>query len=127
MSGSDKLFDTNILIYLSKNQLPLIDVISPDDNVYISVITYMEALGFPFQSAKEEAIISKLCENLILLNLSEQIIHKVIEIRKTKKIKLPDAIIAASALHHNLTLITRNTADFSFLAESISIVDPIKL
>ena len=39
--------------------------------------------------------------------------EQTITLRKKHKIKLPDAIIAATALVHNLTLLTRNEKDFS--------------
>ncbi len=45
MSGNRLLLDTNILIYLSKQELKLEDFASEDDMLYISVITLMEAKG----------------------------------------------------------------------------------
>jgi predicted nucleic acid-binding protein len=48
----------------------------------------------------------------IIFNLDNATADKSIEIRKAHKIKLPDAIIAATALIHNLILITRNISDF---------------
>lgn len=44
--------------------------------------------------------------------LSDMVVQKTIYLKKNLKIKLPDAIIAATALTHNLILITRNIADF---------------
>jgi len=44
--------------------------------------------------------------------LTEPIVLKTIEIRKESKIKLPDAIIAATALVHQLPLVSRKTGDF---------------
>ncbi|MEM6264058.1 MAG: PIN domain-containing protein [Bacteroidota bacterium] len=50
--------------------------------------------------------------SLTYYHFSESIVAQTISLRKHHKIKLPDAIIAATALVHNLTLITSNTADF---------------
>ena len=47
-----------------------------------------------------------------VLSLTETVVQKTIELRKSYHIKLPDAIIAATALVYKLTIITRNTADF---------------
>lgn len=51
-----------------------------------------------------------------VLPLSDVVAQKTIELRKNHKIKLPDAIIAATVLAYNLTLITRNTSDFQKVA-----------
>ena len=49
-----KLLDTNILIYLSQKTLEFSKVASPGDNLYISVITYMEVLGYRFSNEFEQ-------------------------------------------------------------------------
>ncbi|HAL83190.1 MAG TPA: hypothetical protein DCO83_13965 [Mucilaginibacter sp.] len=46
-----------------------------------------------------------------------------IELRKKYKIKLPDALIAATALHYRLILITRNISDFNKIA-GLKIINP---
>jgi len=52
-----------------------------------------------------------------VLELNENIKNKAIEVRRNYKIKLPDALIAATALVHDLELITRNTKDFENIKE----------
>lgn len=54
--------------------------------------------------------------------LVKVIAAKTIEIRQKYKTKLPDAIIAATALVHNLTIISRNTADFKNI-EGLKVLD----
>jgi predicted nucleic acid-binding protein len=51
-----------------------------------------------------------------MIKLTDDIVQQVIAIRQKKKIKLPDAIIAATAMEHSAVLITRNTKDFNSLA-----------
>jgi predicted nucleic acid-binding protein len=58
-----------------------------------------------------------------VLNINEDIIEKTIEIRKTYKTKLPDAIIAATALVYGMTLITRNTKDFDKI-DRLELINP---
>lgn len=86
MSGN-KLLDTNILIHLSRKDLLLDKIIFPGDNVFISVITYMEALGYNFKRKEEEEIISQLCHAVPVIPLSNEIVQNVVSIRKNKKIK----------------------------------------
>jgi len=117
--GDKFLIDTNIIIYSAKDKLNLYNFLNVEDNLYISSITYIEAFGFPFQETEEE----KLCENIDRLFLTEQVEKQTILIRKSKKIKLPDAIIAATAIVHDLTLVTCNSDDFKGISE-LKILDP---
>ncbi|MCB1122913.1 MAG: type II toxin-antitoxin system VapC family toxin [Verrucomicrobiae bacterium] len=48
----------------------------------------------------------------IVLPLFDTVVQKTIELRKTHKIKLPDAVIDATAIVYDLTIITRNISDF---------------
>lgn len=51
------------------------------------------------------------------IGIDKTIEEKTIEIKKTNKIKIPDAIIAATAIIYNCTLVTRNVTDFNELTE----------
>ena len=108
--------DTNVVIELLGGVLPvsgkdwLQDII--DQNLHaLSVINEIEFLGFESTNA-EMKVMEAFTDASAILPLSDAIVQKTIELRKTYRIKLPDAIIAATALTHNLTLITRNTSDF---------------
>jgi len=113
MNGTNFLIDTNIIIYLMQKKLKINDFAQKGSNLYISTVTYMEALGFPFQNREEETAITILCDTLDRIFLTEDIEKQVINIRKRHKIKLPDAIIAATAITYNLTLVTLNSSDFN--------------
>lgn len=118
------LFDTNVVIYLLNNRLPqsalnkLSSVIAE-----LSLITKIELLGYhkitmPQQQAIENFIVSS-----ILHPITEDIADRSIIIRKQFNIKTPDAIIAATAMEHNLVLLTHNTNDFAKVA-GLQIADP---
>ena len=119
MVGNRALFDSNIIIYLSKKEIPY-SYIDQFDEHNISVITYMEILGHRFRDKREEKFIQELLELFNMLYIDRQIADKVIEIRKKERIKLPDAIIAATAISNELSLITRNINDFKKIEVSIS-------
>jgi predicted nucleic acid-binding protein len=93
-----KLVDTNILIYLSKRKLELEKIASPETKLSISVITYMEVLGYRFENDFEKQTIKHLCKHFPIIDLNPEIVEKVISIRQQHKIKLPDAIILATAV-----------------------------
>jgi predicted nucleic acid-binding protein len=123
MSG--KLIDTNILVYLSKKQLDFDKVAVPGEKLFISVITYMEVLGYNFQSNHEKKYIEEICRNLPVMELERKIVETVIQIRQQRKIKLPDAIIVATAIVYKLELITANVADFAGIDKTLVITNPL--
>ena len=58
--------------------------------------------------------------------IDDNIIQKTIDLRKAYKIKLGDAIIAATALEHNLNLLSRNLTDFKNIPK-LTVIDPHSL
>ena len=111
MTGNRALFDSNIIIYLSKREISL-SVVQQFDEIFISVITYMEILGHNFVDQKEEMFIRDLLSAFKMIYIDQKIADIVVKIRKEKRIKLPDAIISATAISEDLYLVTRNIDDF---------------
>ena len=93
-----------------------------DENICISVINKIELLGFNAtpQNSKD---LQDLVDSVEILSLTDAIVNETIALRKIKKIKLADAIIAATAIVHNLTIISRNTVDFKNIA-GLTCLDP---
>ena len=123
MSGNSALLDSNTIIYLSKREIPL-SFLDQFDEHYISVITYMEVLGYKFRDAEEEKFIRNILGVFRILYIDQKIADMTIEIRKEAHIKLPDAIIAATAKITNLNLVTRNIDDFGKI--EIQITNPFE-
>ena len=113
------LFDTNILIdYLigcDQAKLEIEQYKTPK----ISIITKMEVLVGTTE--ENEEVIREFLNNFSVILINEEISEIAIEIRKKNKIKLPDAIIWASAKFNNSLLITRNTKDFSMHSSDIKV------
>lgn len=104
MNGIDFLADTNALIYLLNGNSCMVPYL--EKNLALSIISTMELLSFSGITETEEQSIRALIDDCKEIILSNEIKEKAIEIRKKYKIKLPDAIVAASALVNNLPLIT---------------------
>ncbi|PKL15502.1 MAG: hypothetical protein CVV49_21075 [Spirochaetae bacterium HGW-Spirochaetae-5] len=101
------LFDTNALIYLLKGkskQLPITD----EDNILISFITKIELLSHN-SSSEEKKNINKILDNYNMILIDDDLINRTVDIRKNFGLKLPDSIIAATALRENATLITSDS------------------
>lgn len=83
-----------------------------NDATHISIITRMELLSWKSLKAKDEEVINEFISDSIVFSLEETIVKKTISLRKVSKIKLPDAIIAATAIVYDLHLITHNIKRF---------------
>lgn len=127
MSGSvdNSLVDTNIIIYLSQGKLRISDFAKRGGSLYLSSITYIEALGYAFPNQEEEKIVAELCGMFERLFLTEEVERQTITLRKKYKIKLPDAIIAATAMAYKLTLITCNSDDFKQVS-GLKVLNPLR-
>lgn len=128
MGQQQYLIDTNAVIdYLSKklpdSGMKLMNSII-DDMPGVSVITKIEVLGF---NAPEEhyKLLSEFMNDVIVMELSDSVADKSIDIRKKHKTKLPDAIIAATAIIHNLNLVTSDN-DFNDI-EELQVINPYSL
>lgn len=104
------LFDTNILIdYLNGVELAQ-DELKRYSQKAISIITAMEVLigARPDVEAGTRAFLA----GFQIIPLDDVVAERAIEIRKSARIKLPDAIIWASADVHSMLIVTRNSKDF---------------
>jgi predicted nucleic acid-binding protein len=77
----------------------------------VSVVTKIEVLGFNAPEEHSQLLINFM-NDAIVLDLPNNIADKSIAVRKNHKTKLPDAIIAATALVYDFVLISRNLSDF---------------
>ena len=124
--GAKFLMDTNAIIdyqsgVLTKDGLQFISKII-DNEFLVSFISYIEFLGFKNATKQMEDFISL----ATIIDMNPDIVKQTIELRRNYKIKLPDAIIAATALVYNQTLISRNTSDFQDI-ENLKVVNPYQI
>ncbi|MBF0261328.1 MAG: type II toxin-antitoxin system VapC family toxin [Magnetococcales bacterium] len=121
------LFDTNPLIYHLNAILPvdgerLIARGLQTGGCY-SVITRIEILGYPM-SLEQLRMARRLLGGFAEVGLTPLIVERTIQLRlECRRLKIPDAIIAATALEHALPLVTRNLADFESV-QGLSLIDP---
>ncbi len=120
------IIDSNILIKFEGKLLPvkaqayIAEIIDEDFN--ISVISEIEVLGHHSATKEVEEFIG--LANLFEIDKSIRI--AAIQLRKQYKIKLPDAIIAVTALAHGFALVTQNEKDFINI-DGLKMVNPYKV
>lgn len=120
------LCDSNILIYAAEpDDICCASYVQRNDAA-IAVVSRVEVLGFPGFDHLSETCRSRLQEivaSMVELEMNEAVIQRAIALRRQRKISLADAIIAATALVHELPLVTRNVEDFKHIS-GLEIINP---
>ncbi len=120
------LLDTNVVIDFAALKLPIkaYEKISSiiDSFPQISIVNKIELLSFSNVPDQVEAFIKE----VDVINLDDAIVAKTIDIRKKYKLKLPDEVIAATAVVMNLSLVTHNISDFNCI-KGLKLVDSYSL
>lgn len=110
MNGIEYLLDTNFILGMLKGSPEVVAQVSGLNlaaaQCAYSAVTRMELLGFPGITDAEDALIRSRLQFLQCLDIDAAVQDKAIALRGTRKIKLPDALIAATALCHGLQLLT---------------------
>lgn len=105
------LFDTSILIdYLNGVEAARTEIERARER-FISIVTWMEVLAGAHH-AEEEDVIDMFLRDFTVVELTRRIARDAVDIRRTHRIRLPDAIVWASARSESAVLVTRNTKDF---------------
>jgi predicted nucleic acid-binding protein len=99
--------------------------IAIDATPNISIITQIELLCWKTNAITTQNV-KNFIEDCIVLDITPDVITHCVAIRKNKKIKTPDAIIAATVLAYNFTIITNNEKDFSNI-KGLKIINPYKM
>ena len=110
MNGIEFIIDTNAILYSINDNPCMAEYL--DSEFGISIITEMELLSFRNITEEEENVIRRIVEKCEYFSLTKAIKEKAIVIRRKYGTKLPDSIVAATAICNNVPLIT---ADKGFL------------
>ena len=119
------LLDTNIIIYGSQDRHARVSqFIQNQPFRIVSIVSYVEALGFHSLPEAERQSLERFFGEAQILPLTDNIADQAIALRRQRRIGLGDAIIAATAITHNLALVTRNTEDFRWI-NGLELLDPL--
>lgn len=110
-----KLIDTNILIYSAQSAYAYLRPPVSDPAHCVSVFTRLEVLGYPLLQPADRQYFEAAFQLLAVLPIDAAVIDRAILLRQARKMSAGDAIIAATALLHDLELQTRNLRDFSHI------------
>jgi predicted nucleic acid-binding protein len=117
------VIDSNIIIYAAQPAHPELRKFIADHAPSVSVISYIEVVGFHRLTDEERKFFQVFFDAAAVLPISDEIVEWAVQLRQNRKISLGDALIAGTALAHDLTLVTRNTKDFVWISE-LKLLDP---
>lgn len=115
MSGNRIVLDTNIVLYLLAGDETLAEFLQ-DKKGYVSVLTELELLGYQSITSKEQNHIKQFLESCSIIDINDDVKKIYVELRKKYRLKLGDAIAAATAIYLDLPFITADK-DFGIIEE----------
>lgn len=122
------LWDTNIAIYYVQQHLPpyaekVVDELAQNARICFSVITEIELFSWKTATQFDLDLVNLFVDLSLSFELQKDIRKKAAELRRRHNLELPDAIIAATAIVHEITLVTSNTSDFAGI-ENLLLLNP---
>ena len=91
-----------------------------------SAITRLELLGFPDLKPEEETQLLSLLKLFSEVAVTSAVVDRAIGIRRKRTVKIPDALIATTALVNGCALVTRNIDDFRGI-DGLTLIDPVNM
>ncbi|MBX2895962.1 MAG: type II toxin-antitoxin system VapC family toxin [Cyclobacteriaceae bacterium] len=105
MNGNKLLLDTNIIIYFLSGDRTLANILHKK-TLFVSFISQLELLRYSALSTRQMVKIENFLAQSTIIDINQEIKENVISLSKKHKLKLPDSLILATAIHLDLPLIT---------------------
>ncbi len=119
------LLDSNIIIYSAKPEHAELRHFL-NENIYsVSAVSRIEVLGYPLLVDEDREYLEKFFDAATVLAVSDSVVTQAVRLRQVRRMSLGDAIVAGTALAHQLELATRNVRDFSWI-KTLTIVNPFE-
>ena len=119
------LLDSNIIIYAAQTEHIQLRHFISEHSPRVSAISYVEVLGYHQLGDQQRQYFERFFQAARVLPISQAVLDQAVTLRQQRRMTLGDAIIAGTALVHGLTLVTHNTADFTWIG-GLSLLDPLE-
>ena len=119
------LIDSNIIIYAAKPEHDALRRFIAEHTPAVSAISYVEVLGYHRLTEQERQHFATFFAVAPVLALSQPVLEQAVKLRQLRRMTLGDALVAGTALAHNLTLVTRNAQDFDWIT-GLSVLNPFE-
>jgi hypothetical protein len=92
----------------------------------VSAVSYVEVLGYHQLDDEERQYLEAFFRLAQVLPLSQAVLDQAVTLRQQRKLSLGDALVAGTALVHDLTLVTRNVEDFQWI-QGLLLLNPFDI
>jgi len=117
--------DSNLIIYAASKKYPALVDWFEKNKPAASAISLVEVLGYHKLQGEDKRALEDFFAELTIHYPTPEIFQTAVELRQERALSLGDALIAATAIYHGLTLATHNTKDFERI-KSLKVVDPMR-
>jgi predicted nucleic acid-binding protein len=118
------ILDSNLFIYSALSEYAYLRPLIKDSKSCTSAFSMLEVLGFHRLDTQSKRYFENVFYSLTIIPISEELLNAAIILRQQRKLSAGDSLIAATALHYDYALYTRNTGDFDWIP-NLQIVNPI--
>ncbi|XCN72015.1 MAG: type II toxin-antitoxin system VapC family toxin [Candidatus Electrothrix aestuarii] len=118
------LLDSNAIIYSVKPEFDTLRRFIAEQNPSVSAISYVEVLGYHQLTEPDKDDFVEFFDTARIVPVTQSVLIQAVALRQQRKMSLGDAIIAATALLNELTLVTANVSDFRWV-EDIKLMNPL--
>jgi len=119
------LADSNLIIYAASGDYPDLVEWFAEATPAVSAVSLVEVLGYHKLKSEEKSALETLFSQLNIVYPSAEVFQRAVDLRQQRAMSVADALIAATALYHNLALATHNVKDFESI-KSLSLIDPLE-
>jgi predicted nucleic acid-binding protein len=120
------LLDSNIIIYASQPEYGTLRDFIAEHVPAVSAVSYVEVLGYHKLSQKERSLFQEFFDTVTVLPLEQEVLDEAVALRQQRKMSLGDALVAATANVHRLSLVTHDVSDFAWI-DGLIIIDPLQI
>jgi predicted nucleic acid-binding protein len=117
--------DSNLIIYAASGNYPALLEWFLDNKLGASAVSLVEALAYHKLKPREKTALETIFSELTIYYPTPEIFQTAVELRQGRAMWLGDALIAATAIYHGLTLATHNTQDFERI-KALKVLDPLQ-
>lgn len=119
------LLDSNIIIYAAQPKSEWLRAFIAKHEPAVSALSYVETLGYHALSPTERQLLEEFFAVSLVIPILQLALERAVALRQLRRMTLGDAIIAGTALTHNLRLVTRNVKDFQWI-EGLQMLNPFE-